>query len=165
MTWLNVIASNIGSFVLGVLVCRWLARRAASAADHITDHSEVTMPARRNALMPLPARVIVLVLVGALMFGLGVRVGYELLSEKVSCFNGYANKNADAQETRSAATEALQAADARQDQAILDALTPGNDKADVAELRAATAAKIHKKADLAKQRRIHPYPDPPREVC
>lgn len=165
MTWLNVIASNVGSFVLGVLVCRWLARRAASAADSIHDHSEVNMADRRPPLMPLPARVVVLVLIGTLMFGLGVRVGYEVLASKVGCFNEYASKNADSQAARSTATEALQDADARQDRAILAALTPGHDKVDVAELRAATQAKVEKKQELAEQRKQNPYPDPPREVC
>lgn len=123
------------------------------------------MPARRTALMPLPIRVIVLVLVGTLMFGLGVRVGYEVLASKVSCFNNYANKNADSQETRQAATEALQKADKAQDNAILNALSPGATREDFERVRSATAAKIAKQAELADQRRIHPYPDAPREVC
>jgi hypothetical protein len=163
--WFNVAITNIGSFVLGFFVCKWLARRAAAAVDHIHDHSEVTMPARRSALMPLPARVIVLVLVGALTFGLGVRVGYEVLAGKVSCFNDYANKNADSQETRQAATEALQNADAKQDRAIAAALSPGATADDFALVRQATAAKIAKQHELATQRRINPYPDAPREVC
>lgn len=165
MFWFNVALSNLGSFALGFLACRWLARRAAAAAAHIHDHSEVPMKSQRTALMPLPARVVVLVLVGALTFGLGVRTGYELLADKVSCFNDYANKNADSQETRQAATEALQKADAAQDVAIAAALTPGATREDFARVRVATAAKIAKQEELATQRRINPYPDAPREVC
>lgn len=166
MTWFNVILSNLGAFALGYLTCKWVARRAAAAIDHrIHDHSEVTMPKRRTALMPLPLRVVVLVVVGVLMFGLGVRVGYQVLASKVSCFNDYANQNADSQETRQAATEALQKADAKQDVAIAAALSPDATQADFARVRAATAAKIAKQRELATQRRVNPYPDAPREVC
>lgn len=165
MTWLNVIVSNLGALALGIFIGKRLGRRAAAAVDHIHDHSEVTVPSRRTALMPLPVRVIVLLVVGALTFGLGVRVGYEVLAEKVSCFNDYANKNADSQETRQAATEALQKADAEQDVAIAAALAPGATRADVVRVRRATDAKIAKQAELADQRKKNPYPDAPREVC
>jgi hypothetical protein len=163
--WLNVIASNIGSFFLGVLVCKWLGRRAAAAVDHIHDHSEAPVPAQRTALMPLPVRVIVLVLVGSLMFGLGIRVGYQLLEDKVSCFDQYANDLADSLTPRQQATEDLQAADVRVTAAIKVALIPGHDTADKAELQAAIAAKARMQNRLDEQRIANPYPEAPRKVC
>lgn len=165
MFWVNVIASNLGSFALGVLVCKYVGRRAAAAVDHITDHSEVPMQPRRTALMPLPARVIVLVLIGSLMFGLGVRVGYQLLADKVSCFNEYASQNADSQSARSKATEELQHADQRFKRAVVNALTPGATRADFEAVRETAEEAVAKQRQLEADRHRHPYPEAPREVC
>lgn len=105
------------------------------------------------------------IVVGIIIFGAGVRFGYELLAGKVSCFNTYANALADSLDPRQSATESLQDADLEKDRAILALLVPGHDHADVAALRKATAAKVAKQEALDRNRETNPYPDPPREVC
>jgi hypothetical protein len=160
--WVNLIASNVGSFLLGFLACRWLARRAAAAAAHLAHTEEPPMPETRRALLPLPARVLILVLVGLLAFGLGVRVGHQVLATKVS---EYANDLADSLSPRQEATEDLQAADVRVTRAIKLALIPGHDNRDRLELQNAIAAKARMQQCLDEQRRENPWPDAPREVC
>lgn len=120
------------------------------------------MPETRRALLPLPARVLILVLVGLLAFGLGVRVGHQVLATKVS---EYANDLADSLSPRQEATEDLQAADVRVTRAIKLALIPGHDNRDRLELQNAIAAKARMQQCLDEQRRENPWPDAPREVC
>jgi hypothetical protein len=107
----------------------------------------------------------VYVVVGILVFGAGVRLGYDLLSDKVSCFNTYANRLADSLEPRQTATASLQEADLARDLALLNVLTPGHNHRDIAALRRATADKVSQQNALNRKRDANPYPDPPREVC
>ena len=123
------------------------------------------MPVSHSARLPFAARVAILIIVGLLMFGLGVRVGYQVLSDKVSCFDAYANDLADSLEPRQRATEDLQDADVEVTHAIKVALTPGHDKRDVAALQDAIAAKARMQARLEVQREANPYPSAPRKVC
>lgn len=165
MFWVNLVATHVGTFLLGYLTCKWLAKRDAAAADHLAHHEEPPVPDPRRPLLPLPARVIVLVLVGLLMFGLGVRVGYQVVANKMSCLDTYANDLADSLTPRQRATEDLQAADKQVSVAIKAALTPGHDKRDLHALQDAVAAKVRMQNRLDAQRNANPYPDAPREVC
>lgn len=166
MFWINLIATHVGAFLLGMLAMKWLTKRAAAAAAHLAHlDEEPPVPDPRPPLLPLPARVAILILVGLLMFGLGIRVGYQVLDNKVACFDKYANDLADSLAPRQKATEDLQDADKRVTLAIQAALVPGRDKSDLAELKAANAAKARMQQRLEQQREENPYPDAPREVC
>lgn len=166
---LDVALSNIGSFILGVLVCRWIVRRGLAAAQQIAHTSGSSDMATSDPPTTKPpsvlVRAVIIIVVSAFVFGIGVRVGYSLVRHDVSCFNDYANDLADSLEPRQHAAKQLERADKRQDRAILRALTPGATRRDFIAVREATEAKLTKRRELATERRENPYPDAPREVC
>lgn len=174
----NVVLTNLGSFALGLMVMKWLTRRtAAVVVDHAHDHSEVTVDAQKT--QTVRARIAIFIVLGLILFLLGVRVGYSLLARDVSCFNEYAAQSADAQNRRSDATQALQDADKRFKradrefkEAVVAALTPGASDREVRAVRiaaqqsqSAAQESLDKQAELEAERRRNPYPDPPSEVC
>lgn len=164
----DVALSNLGSFVLGALVCRWIVRRGLTAAQqiaHTSGSSDMTTTSDPPETRPLIARVAIIMIVSALVFGIGVRVGYSLVQHDVSCFNQYANDLADSLAPRQTAAKQLELADKRQDRAIQRALTPGATRRDFIAVRKATEAKLAKRHELALERKENPYPDAPREVC
>lgn len=116
-----------------------------------TDHSR-----RRTVLL-------VAALLGfSAMFGVGVKVGYELVRSDIACINEYANANADAAEPRQEAVERRD----RANDAVFDALADlaagtveVDAVADVLEEREKAVAA------LEAEREIRPYPEAPREVC
>lgn len=164
MSW-TLIVTNVASFITGLVLARWGMRRGLEKATELIDHAhhdqEPTVPkSQRFSVLGVIA-----VVFGLIIFGLGVRVGFEVLDEQVDCFDTYANELAEAQEVRQDAAE-------RRDAALNDVLRTtrnrlGNDAVpgNQAAIRAALDRYARTYDELEDARRENPYPDAPREVC
>lgn len=158
----GVAMDNLASFAAGLLAGLALSWAFGLVSDRFNPKArEGVMKTFRRS----PAFAAVLVVISLVAFGLGVRVGYQVLNGKVECFDQYANDLADSLEPRNSANQELATADKARDEALVDLLEPGNDAADNQAFIEANDAKVEIQDKLAETRAKNPYPDPPREVC
>jgi hypothetical protein len=160
----ELVLTNVSSFVLGLIVARWVIRRGLEKADDLT-HDLTTATEETPVHLPSRERWVagaVAIICGLILFGVGIRVGYETQQSKIDCFDTYANDLADSQQVRQDAAE-------ERDVALYDTLRTTRDRlegkrGDRAILRALDRY-VAAYEDLEQARAANPYPDAPREVC
>lgn len=163
MTW-TLFITHAGCFVLGLVVMRWLTRRGLEKATDLTDHVHQEHPVPKPSEHVTLLGVVALVC-GLILFGLGIRVGYQLLDEQVDCFDTYASQLDDAQDARQAAIEKRDQRELEVFAATSRLLSQPGGAGDGDDLRKALNAYLRADAELTTERAENPYPEAPREVC
>lgn len=158
---------NIAYFAVGMILGFCISRALVWIENKATrgDH-----PRRFRSPTPRAIVAFLSIVVGLMVFGLGVRAGYSLLNEQVQCFDDYADRQTSAQEPRQSASETLQVRQLEVFTAIerlLDSGASSEAEQDrrLETLRQALVAYSEAYAELEQVREDNPYPDYPREVC
>lgn len=163
MTW-TLVLTHFACVILGIVVGRtsvWAALNMTRPPRR-SHYKEPLVPTSTDHKRRRTVLLVAALLAFSAMFGVGVKVGYELVRSDIACINEYANKNADATEPRQQAVERRD----RANDAVFEALGDfaiGQIEVDkvievLDEREAAVAA-------LEAERKIRPYPEAPREVC
>lgn len=151
-----VVASNLASFFLGLILARGAMHLGVITA------ARFTLPSNGDRDMRHIAWGVVFLTLGIIVFGIGVRVGYDLVRRDQNCLSEYANDLADALEPRQRAAETR---DQRELEVFAATSRLLEQEGDADELRKALNAYLRADRELIEQRAANPYPDPPREVC
>lgn len=150
-------------------------RIAENLGDHHMASTPVETKTKPRIRFDFPSVAMILGGLALILAGLS----FMQYRSQQGCLNDYANQSADASVARAAASQKLRdaddlvdAADDKLTDAIVAVVTPGEDQHDVKDLREAAAAKqkaadqrAEARAELTRELKRNPLPDPPREVC
>lgn len=101
----EVAAVNLTYFLVGLLLGLGISRALVWMERKAVNENESEKKRRFHPATIWWVRAAVIFVVSLVIFGVGVRVGYERLHDKVDCFDDYANRSADVTVKRAALNE------------------------------------------------------------
>ncbi len=136
------------------------------ASEHVPNHYDedaqsISEDSPMRKTQSRASMAVAALVISVLVFGLGLKVGYEAFRSDANCLNDYANDLSESLAPRQTATESR---DARIKD-VLEASVGFLDQDDPQELQFAIRRYLEADALLRFERQQNPYPDPPEEAC